>query len=156
METLSEFLKTLKPGDIITTVGCKGQKKGHEDLLVKNGHQHEKWGRYARVTEVAPVAGKLRDGDIGIRTEGISPTMSDVFWTAFSPEQASGAPPIRKATESEHRVFMEEYLKVRIQINTHNTLEIKAKAKQLRAERASLNKIAKREQIDIKSLEAKK
>ena len=150
METLSEFYSSLKPGDIITTVGV--QPAGKEELLVGNCYSHKKWGRYARVTEVAKRGNHiLRNGDIGIKIEGIDPSLSECMWRCVASSNTHKAN-IRKANDMEHRTFMEEYLKVRVKLNEHNQEEAKATVKRLKKERTRLNKIAKEENIPINKL----
>lgn len=148
METLPEFYSSLKPGDIITTVGV--QPAGKEELLVGNCYSHKKWGRYARVTEVSSGPG-LRTGDIGIKIEGIDPSLSECMWHTCHVGDTRKAN-IRKANDTEHHTFMEEYLKVRVKLNEHNQEEAKATVKRLKKERTRLNKIAKEENIPINKL----
>ena len=150
METLPEFYSSLKPGDIITTVGV--QPAGKEELLVGNCYSHKKWGRYARVTEVAKVGSPmLKSGTVGIKIEGIDPSLSECMWRSVDAKDTHKAN-IRKANDMEHHTFMEEYLKVRVALNEHRQEEAKATFKQLKKERARLNKIAKEEDIPINKL----
>lgn len=148
METISEFYSSLKPGDIITTAGI--QPAGKEELLTHNFSSHNKWGRYARVTEVSNGPG-LRKGDIGIKIEGIDPSLSECMWHTCTADDKRKVN-IRKATDIEHHTFMEEYLKVRVKLNEHRQAEAQATVKQLRKERTRLNKIAKEENILITRL----
>lgn len=148
METISDFYSSLKPGDIITTAGV--QPAGKEELLTKNFSSHTKWGRYARVTEVSSGSG-LKPGDIGIKIEGIDPSLSECIWHTCSVGDTRKAN-IRKATDVEHHTFMEEYLKVRVKLNEHRQAEAQATVKQLRRERTRLNKIAKAENIQLTKL----
>ena len=148
METLADFYKSLKPGDIITTVGC--QPAGKEELLTINNPQHKKWGRYGRVAAVGSKK-DLRIGDIGIRLEGIEPHLGECYWhTALVGDKKAAK--MRKATDMEHKTFMEEYLKVRMQLIDHQQSEMKETAKRLNKERTRLRKIARTEHIDTRKL----
>ena len=148
METIVDFYRSLKPGDIITTVGC--QPAGKEELLTTNHMQHEKWGRYGRVTAIGTKK-DLKDGDVGIRLEGIDPHLSECYWHTASVNDKR-AVKMRKATDMEHKTFMEEYLKVRLQFINHQQSEIKETAKRLNKERTRLRKIARTEHIDTRKL----
>ena len=148
METIVDFYRSLKPGDIITTVGC--QPAGKEELLTTNHMQHEKWGRYGRVTAIGTKK-DLKDGDVGIRLEGIDPHLSECYWHTANVNDKR-AVKMRKATDMEHKTFMEEYLKVRMQLIDHQQSEMKETAKRLNKERTRLRKIAQAEHIDTKKL----
>lgn len=148
METIVDFYRSLKPGDVITTVGC--QPAGKEELLTTNHMQHEKWGRYGRVTAIGTKK-DLKDGDIGIRLEGIDPSLKECFWhTAREGDKRIAK--MRRATDMEHKTFMEEYLKVRLQFINHQQHEMEETAKRINKERTRLRKIAKAEHIDTKKL----
>lgn len=112
--------------------------------------QHEKWGRYGRVTAIGTKK-DLKDGDVGIRLEGIDPHLSECYWHTANVNDKR-AVKMRKATDMEHKTFMEEYLKVRMQLIDHQQSEMKETAKRLNKERTRLRKIAQAEHIDTKKL----
>ena len=154
MKTLADFYRSLKVGDVITTVGCKGQPKNKEEPLIPPENQtfaSDKWRRYARVAEVLSEDVQLKEGHVGVRLEGIYPSIKEVMWHATNTKSKSAAC-VRKATETEHQVFMEEYLKTRVAIVDHRMNEIKQEQKSLRRERARLSKIAETEDIDADKL----
>lgn len=138
MKSRKHFFDDLKPGDIITTVGCVS--KGREAKLVTNNWRHEKWGRYARVTEVEHDEVRAKTA---VRYEGIDPNITDAVWH----ESSGSLPKMRKATPEEHRIFMEEYLKNRLEVNEHRSQELRKEIRRLNAERKDLQKLAEQENI---------
>lgn len=150
MSTISEFYKSLKVGDVITTVGCKGQPKNNEELLTNNFFGHRKWGRYARVIGVADGPPDIREGDVGIRLEGIDPKISECMWRCVDANDTSKSN-ARKATEGERQVFMEEYLRTRYTVVEHSISEAKEKEEHLEKELNRLKKIARSEHISTKT-----
>ena len=150
MSTIAEFYKSLKVGDVITTVGCKGQPKNNEELLTNNFFGHRKWGRYARVIGVADGPPDIQEGDVGIRLEGIDPKINECMWRCVDAKDTSKAN-ARKATDAERQVFMEEYLKTRYAVVEHNISEAKEKEERFERELSRLKKIAKSEHISTKT-----
>ena len=150
MSTMAEFYRSLKVGDVITSVGCKGQTKNNEELLTKNKFSHHKWGRYARVAGVADGPPDIREGDIGIRLEGIDPCIDECMWNCVKANDTSKAT-LRKATNDERQVFMEEYLKTRYAVAEHSISEAKEKEERLEQEINRLKKIARTEHISTKT-----
>ena len=154
MKNLFEFYKTLSPGDVITTVGVQEKVKGDE--ITHNRLHHQGWGQYARVTD-APVADsemKMKDCDagcIGVKWEGIDPSVKDVIVHVANPNDTTPTP-LRKANRTERKLFLKEYVKTRVEIVDHMTEQVRAEEKKLRAQRNSLKKIAAADKIDLDKL----
>lgn len=148
MKTLYDFYETLTPGDVITSVGVKGVNKKDEVQLTNNRYHHEGWNKYARVTSVES------DGDVGnvdVKWEGIDESISDCerhVASRSAPEPIT----VRKTTKTEHRAFVEEYLKTRLEIVDHKQEEIVHTRKTLAKERRKLAAIASKENIDTSKL----
>lgn len=150
MKTQYDFIKSLKPGDVITTVGVKNAT---EKTLVNNcGCGGSKLNRYARVVAITASKSDLRPGDdIGVRLEGTYPDCRDMLWHVA--REGDQCPPMaRKASDAEHTAYMTEYIKFRKQLNAHHMQENKEEAKKLRIELKELKKIATAEKIDINSI----
>ena len=159
MRNLYDFYKSLTPGDVITTVGVKGVSKKDEEELTYNRLHHEGWNKYARITSTHPserCAQTAEDGGtedlvVGVEWEGIDPSVKDGFGH-FAYKSDPDPVKVRKTTKTEHRAFVEEYLKTRIEIIDHKTEEIANTKKKLVRERKQLSAIASKERIDTDKL----
>ena len=152
MQTQFEFIKSLKPGDIITTVGVKNVEK--KSLVTDHSGGRTRWSRYARVSDVSDQkSSEMKSGDVvGVRLEGLYPDVRDALWHMTGAYDKT-KPMARKASVEEHAVYMHEYLKCRKQLNEHRMKENKEEAKKLRSELRSLQKIADAEGIDIDNID---
>lgn len=157
MQTRYEFYKSLSEGDVITSAGCK-TSKGIETTLSNNRLHHQDWGKWARVTYVGTSElAKENDGKerIGIRMEGIDPSVHDCF-IHVATKGANEAPEARKATKTERKVFLKEYVRTRAEIVEHKKKEIEEEKKRMAAQMRSINKIAAEEKLDVQKLLKKK
>ena len=148
MKNLYDFYETLTPGDVITSVGVKGVNKKDEAQLTENRFHHVGWNKYARVTSVES------DGDVGnidVKWEGIDASIKDCERHVAS-KSAPQPITVRKTTKTEHRAFVEEYLKTRLEIVDHKNEEIVHTRKKLAKEKRILNAIASKENIDTSKL----
>lgn len=148
MQTQFDFLKSLKPGDVITTVGVKNVEE--KTLVTDRSAGKTKWARYARVAEID--CGKSTkastDPCASVRLEGLYPDARDVFWrVAFSDNKKR--PMARKATDVEHSVYMQKYIECRKELIEHHVKCNKEEAKSLRHELKALKKIADSEGIEF-------
>ena len=150
MKTLYDFYETLTPGDVITSVGVKGVSKKDEVQLTSNRLHHEGWNKYARITSV-----KAGDGEADVKWEGIDASINDCQRHCASKSMPQPIT-IRKTTKTEHRAFVEEYLKTRLEIVDHRNEEIVNTRKKLAKEKRILNAIASKEHIDTSALLKKK
>ena len=155
MQTRYEFYKSLKAGDVITTAGVKTPSKSGATQFAHNRLHHRDWGNWARVTYVGKNALKpaddTHDDQIGIRTEGIDPSVKDCFMHVAT-KSVNEPPEARKATKTERRIFLKEYVKTRAEIVEHTRQEIEETKKRMAAQMRSLNKIASEEKIDVDKL----
>jgi len=153
MESLYSFFKSLVPGDVITSSGCKGIAKKNEQILTVNREHHRGWGKYARITDTKPEI-KASDKQIniaGVRWEGIDPSTHDMF--AHVASEIDNSPNnLRKASKAERKVFMQEYLKTRIEIADHMAEEAKDILRRAKKTSRNLSKIAQEEKIDTEKL----
>lgn len=157
MKNKYNFYKTLKPGDVITTSGVKGVSKKEAEDLTHNRLHHEGWNKFARVVKLDEKDASHRAGQqaIAVMLEGIDKTMADCF---FHSANASDNTPvkIRMATKVEHRAFIEEYVKTRMEIIEHRKSELVMERKTLAREERILKSIATDEHVDVNKLMEKK
>lgn len=156
MQTRYDFYKSLSEGDVITSTGC-GKRHGFETVLSYNRLHHQHWGSWARVTYVGSAEGlPVADREcIGIRLEGIDPSIRDSF-VHLAKKKDCEAPEARKATKTERKIFLKEYLKTRTEIIEHKRKEIEAEKKRMTVQMKALNKIASDEKLDVGKLLKKK
>lgn len=153
MQNRYEFYKSLQVGDVITS---RGVKPASGKKLSKNGLHNQGWDEYARVTSIVSkellAESPLKSGDqIGIRVEGIQPSLHDCFVHVANSADRD-APKERKATKPERTAFMKQYVKTRTEIVDHNVDEIANQMKKMKAERKRLQTLAKAEKIDVAKL----
>lgn len=157
MKNKYSFYKSLKPGDVITTSGIKGVSKKDAEDLSHNRLHHDGWNKFARVVKLDEKDATHRAGQpaIGVMLEGIDKTMADCF---FHSAIASDTSPvkIRMATKVEHRAFIEEYVKTRMEIIEHKKSELVMERKILAIEERRLKSIANNEHVDVVKLMEKK
>lgn len=149
------FFKSLKVGDVITTDGVCNEE------IVSNQSQHDgAWNRYARITEVgSPLKQDEKNGTakaFGVKWEGIDQSIQDCFTHIGVDKEVSSKFMMRKASRSERRTFLKEYLKTRVAIVEHRRSEMSEQKKALTAQMKNLNKIASEEKIDVSKLLKKK
>lgn len=155
MQTRYEFYKSLKAGDVITSSGVKSSGKSGATPMAHNRLHHRDWGKWARITYVGKNEMKkesdTQDDQIGIRMEGIDPSVKDCFMHVAT-KSVNEPPEARKATKTERRIFLKEYVKTRVEIVEHTRQEIEETKKRMAAQMKSLNKIASEEKIDVDKL----